>query len=262
MRAVIAWAVIILFILGTVIYWVIPWSDVAFSSRLFGYLAFVTTIVGFGATIYQLRETEIAVRESQEKPRLELEILAPAKSKYDNYASKPVHALGLHPLGGSEDKIGTTFAVRIRNTGKATASHIWLTFLVQRRGLEGKAKIGKLDLTYDEAEQRYRNQAEYFDYDVRPDFECTAPRRCGLTFHYGENLVIHNDPYVHPVVAEISIEMAAGDFEAEYELRYRIQSYEGNEALDEINRGSDGKAYSLIYPLRFYPETSEEPVRN
>src|SRR5512141_2797894 len=121
MRTIIKWAVAVFLVVGTVIFWIIPWKDVEFSKKVIEYMTFLITILGFSATIYQLHETEIAVRESQEKPRLELEVLAPARTKNDNYQSRPVNALGLHKLNRSGRKVGTTFALRIKNTGKVTA---------------------------------------------------------------------------------------------------------------------------------------------
>ena len=218
-------------------------------------MTFLLAILGFSATIYQLRETEIAVRESQQKPILELGVLA-ANDVPGNYKNVHAHEITLRNLANSRGKIGATLGLRITNSGTKAASKLWFTFVFKRKTIDDRNKIGKLDVRFFPEKQNAKTQVEYFDYDMRPDFDLERQRYVGITFKFSDYLVIHTDKYDRPLIAEVEIEMDKKDFEAEFEIHYRIQSYEGNEILENLVR--KGVEENQIYPIKFLMETPKK----
>jgi hypothetical protein len=243
---------ILFLLIGTLSYWIIPWPNTDFGNKMISYIGFLLTLVGFTITVYQLRATEIAILESNQKPALQLEVLAPPGRPSESptlYTGDPTNQVLLYPL--EEDLIiGTRIALRIQNIGNKTASHIWLTFLFKRKDMPKKQEIGKLDIYYDLESQGYTSQVTYYDYDQRPDYESYS-RQAGLTFKFTENFVIHSDPKDRSVLAEIDIKMKKNDFEPNYEIHYRIQSYEGNGFQEALKDKKTGQYVNQKYPITF-----------
>lgn len=236
-----------LLLIVTIGFWFIPWSsDDAFDKAL-NYSAFFLAIIGLSATIYQLRETEIAIRESQEKPRLELEVLE-AGATAGSYGSEKTYQITLKKI--AKGKLGATLGLRITNSGTKAASRLWFTFLFKRKGFDdGPGSIGKIDVLFDPKKQSFTTHVKYFDYDVRPDFQKQERKYAGITFRFSDDLAIYTDHYDRPVVAEVEISMNEKSFESEFEIHYRIQSYEGNEILDLMRKNKEGA--NQVYPILF-----------
>lgn len=243
---------IIFLIIGTLSYWIIPWPNTDFENKIISYIGFLLTLVGFTITVYQLRATEIAILESNQKPALQLEILVPPGKPSRSstvYTGNPTNQVILYPLK-ENSVIGTRIALRIQNVGNKAASHIWLTFLFKRKNMPKNQEIGKLDINYDKTSQGYTNQITYYDYDQRPDYE-SYNRIAGLTFKFIEDFVIHADPKDRSVLAEIDIKMEKTGFEPDYDIHYRIQSYEGNEIQEALKDKKTGQFVNQKYPITF-----------
>jgi hypothetical protein len=249
-RSTIALTAFLFLVLITIVFWFIPWPNADILSKIANYMTFVLTILGFSMTIYQLRETEIAIRESQEKPRLQLEILE-SKDAPGSYGSEKTHDITLKKIIDQKGKVGATLGLRITNSGTKAASKLWFTFLFKRKEKDELEAVGKLDI-YIPEKLSFPSQIEYFDYYVRPDFDLTKRRYAGITFKFSDHLVIHTDHYDRPVVAEINLILNEKDIEPDFEIHYRIQSYEGNEILVEMKKKKIEK--DQIYPIKFFLE--------
>lgn len=253
-RWIVAVVGVVFLVAGVLAYWVVPWASVDLQDTTRSFIGFLVTLFGFIVTIYRLRATEISILKSIQKPALQLEILPSSGRPEEHpgrYAGKKIEEntrLLLYPVEGST--VGTRIALRIQNVGDKAASRVWLTFVFKRKGMPKAKEIGKLDIYYHEGQQNYRSQVKYWDYDLRPDFELSE-RQSGLTFKFSEDFVIHADKTDRAVLAEVDLRMNRADFEAEFEVHYRIQSYEGNSLLEALKDKKTGEQNNQRYPITF-----------
>lgn len=255
--------VVFFLLLGIFAFWGMPWASQEATSKITDFLAFLITILGFGATIYQLNETEIAIRESQEKPELKLQFVSSNNNVEGSYGSEPIIDIRLRK-SDNEKKLKAKVGLRVTNSGTRSASKINLFFIVRRKGVIDKTKvdidkensegkpdlsIGELDITLSERQSFGSQYIEYTDYFSRVGFRGKQRRFAGITLNFNQQLVIHNDHYDRPVLAELDIAFDSNDFESEFEVWYRIHSYEGNSVIDKMN--SRLKNRYQYYPVRF-----------
>ena len=225
---------------GTSAHWLIfPSADL--KNTTISYVNFLATIVGFFITIYQLRETERAIEESLEKPQLEIELLS--ANQVGTYSSEASNIVNLYPVVNQTGFLGTHLGLRIVNKGNKAASRIYLTFVFLPKGAKSNDSTSKVNVLFDQSKAG-ETQIVYADSDVRNGYQI------GWTFKFSENLVIYADLYDRPIVAALDLLVRDVDFKEEYEVNYRIQSYEGNKSLETLNK-KRGAEKNQIYSVKF-----------
>ena len=225
---------------GTSAHWLIfPNADL--KNTTISYVNFLATVVGFFITIYQLRETERAIEENFEKPQLEIELL-PA-NQVGIYSSEANNIVSLYPVANKTGYFGTHLGLRIVNKGNKAASRIYLTFVFLPKGAKGDDVTSKINVLFDQSKAG-ETQIVYADSDVRNGYQI------GWTFKFSESLVIYADLYDRPIVAALDLLLREVDFGEEYEINYRIQSYEGNKSLEEITK-KHGAEKNQTYLVKF-----------
>ena len=225
--------------IGTYVFLLVPSSVADTQSRVAGYIAFIATLVGFIFTIIQL---EREIQQSREKPTLNLEILP--YTGPNSYASEKCDKLAFYPLSQNRSRLGAKCALRITNTGDRAASRIYLTFDFRRQQRVKNEPTSKVNVIYEEESVFSKDLLVYADAYQRYGY---MP---GWTFKYSDNLAIHTDHFDRPIVAEITLMIDNNDFESEYEIHYRLQSYEGNNNPDKKRKDSTSPL-SRIYPIKF-----------
>ena len=155
---------ILLLVSGIVVYFFVIWPSWDFQNNITSFVTFIATLIGFSVTIYQLGETERSIRESIQKPALEIDILSESE-KPGSYSSTKTHELNLQPLSNPfPNLVGTSCAIRITNSGERTASRIYFTFIFRRKG-NPTSDNARLNVSYNEKAQILK--PAYYSYDVR-----------------------------------------------------------------------------------------------
>jgi hypothetical protein len=226
---------------GTVAHWA-TFQNSSLQTTLISYLMFLATIVGFSITVYQLRETERSIEESLEKPQLEIELVS--ASKVGLYSSEADNNVYFYPIVDKPNYLGAHVGLRIINKGNKAASKIYLTFVFLLKGAKEDDTSSKLNVIFDQANLG-DSQIIYSDSDVRNGYQI------GWTFKFSDNLFIHADLYDRPFVAGLDLIMQENELQNEYEIHYRIQSYEGNKSL-ELLKKKHGARQSQIYAVKFH----------
>lgn len=244
---------IALLAVGTFLHWFISWPSTDSRDTAFSYWALVATLVGFAATVYQLGETERSIQEGNQKPALQIEVLPPKTQpeKAGRYGRERTHQLALYPSNHDGSIIETHCALRITNTGDKAASRIYLTYDFRPKRVPGDDKReGGLKVEYD---KEHKPLHVIYSDDYVP-----VETSIGQTLKFSGDSVIHPDPFDRPVVAELNLSMRAIDFEPDYEIHYRIQSYEGNRLLESSKNKETDKRLNQVYPISFV--RADEPL--
>jgi hypothetical protein len=216
---------IALLAVGTFLHWFISWPSTDSRDTAFSYLALVATLVGFAATVYQLRETERSIQESNQKPAIQIQVLPPSED-VGGYSSEETHQLAFYRSNRDDSTLEARCAFRVTNTGDRAASQIYLTFVFRPMGWSADdPRGGGLTVEYDTNRQS--------PYAVDSYGDTRESTLIGYTIRF-PNLVTHADPYDRPIVAYLRLTMKATDLKPDYTIYYRIQSYEGNKLLESL----------------------------
>ena len=204
-------------------------------STLLNYIILIMTLVGFSMTLYQLRETELSIRESIEKPHLLLEVAA-STGVPGEYYSQATGQLQFRRVDG--ERCGTNCVVKITNTGNKAASNIYLSFILRPADT---SKISNLKVLYNGSQFV---KPVYVDCDVRNGVQV------GWTLRLPNDVIVYA-PNDRIVVAELTLIVDQETFESNYCIQYEIYALEGNSAMTSPqSKLVEGRA-ALIYPVNF-----------
>lgn len=237
-------ALVLLCVSGTALHWLIPPADNDWKNTAMSFAGFLATLVGFAALTFQLKETERAIQESSAQPALRLEVLAFVAAPCQ-YVGQGTHKLVLHPTANDASIIGTRCAFRVVNEGSKPGSYIYLTFDIRRTRWNETPNEppSRINVSYTKADQHY-GKAVYSDASYEWGYQI------GWTMQFPDRIIAYPD-LDRPVVAEFNLSMSAAEFESDYEIHYRVTSYEGNKYLTKIKRGKKVEVQDQIYKIGF-----------
>jgi hypothetical protein len=229
---------------GTIAHWFIPQANNYWQGTAISYISLLATLLGFGAVVYQLRETERAIQEGTEQPALRLEVLEFVAAP-NQYAGQGTNRLALYPARDNPSIIGVHCAFRIVNEGSKPASHLYLTFDFRRQ--ESNRTVNesssRVNVYYNKKEQNYV-RAAYADCSEENGYQV------GWTMQFPPQIIAYPD-LDRPVIAEVDLTMLTAEYESNYEIHYRIQSYEGNKYLTKAKQGKRLEVQDQIYEITF-----------
>jgi hypothetical protein len=227
---------LVLFVFGTALFWFIGFQSTGTMSKALLYLFFLIALAGFAVLSYFLLSLEPPI------PALQIEVL-PASDSPGGYRSEKTDSLVFQP-----DPDGTVLrtrcALRIVNTGTRPASRLFIVFFFKCKLKSSDQGAGRLVVDYNREKQRYA-KAVQSEVEVRDGYPV------GYTLRIEEGLTVYPDVHDKHIVAELELIMKSEHFTGEYEIRYRIHSWEGNRCMSERTNERIGATSDQAYHIRF-----------
>jgi hypothetical protein len=227
---------LVLFVVGTVVFWFIGLQDVFPPERAMAYLFFLTFLAGFSVLSYYLLSLKPLM------PALQVDVL-PASDTPGMYKNEKTSRLVFSP-----DPDGTVLrvrcALRIINTGTRPATKVFFVFFFRRRSKSSGENVGRLVVDYNREKQRHAKSLQS-DVDVRDGYPV------GYTLHLDDAFTVYPDVNDKRIAAELELVFKSEHFEEDFELRYRIHSYEGNQYVSDRANEQIGEATDQSYRIRF-----------
>jgi hypothetical protein len=227
---------LVLFVIGTVLFWFTGLQNSLAPGGAIPYLFFLALLAGFSVLSYFLLSI------GPPMPALQIEVL-PASDSPGAYKNEKTGRLAFSP-----DPDGAVLrarcALRIVNTGTCPASKVFFVFFFRRRSKSAGENVGRLVVDYNREKQRHA-QSNRNDVDVCDGFPV------GYTLRLEDGFTVYPDANDKRIAAELELIFKSEHFEENFEIRYRIHSWEGNRFISERANERIGDTMDQVYPIRF-----------
>jgi len=242
---------LILFVGGTAMNWFFASQDSVDLNQVMSYLIFLAILAGFAVMAYLMKIAEDARQESVPMPALRIEVLPPSGMP-GQYRNQKTDRLVLIP--DEDNSVSRTrCALRIENTGSRPASRIFFSFVFLGKSKSNVDAVSRLVVDYNR-EKQLHVKCTQCDVDVRDGYPV------GYILRLEDALVVYPDPNDKHIVAELELIVKAPHFERDFEIRYRIQPFEGNRYLHTNRDPETGLSNDQVYSISFERGSKTEPA--
>jgi len=227
---------LVLFVFGTVLFWFIGFQNTQAMLKLLLYMFFLMGLAGFAVLSYFLLSLEFPI------PALEIEVL-PASDSLGAYKGEKSDKLIFRPDPDGA-VLRTRCALRIVNTGTRPATRLFMVFFFKCKSKSSDGSAGHLVVDYNREKQRYAKAVDS-EVDVRDGYPV------GYTLRFEDGTAIYPDAQDKRIVAELELVIKSEHFEDEFEIRYRIHSWEGNRCMSARTYERIGATSDQVYRIQF-----------